>query len=189
MLARQRAWDPSCQGLGPKTPLLILGPVPAGNHNRQLLDPSSHPWGPVMGAWVRKAYHRKQSSVGNSASCISSENMQMMWWIRLDSALVGAEHVTESKTSRHLEIQTFGRIKAPFAKHCFPDLDVNLANPSRWGEAFYLQLELFCLQLSFFAYSPLRRLLDALSHCKCKAKTVSEKAPTVSKKAKIVNCK
>ena len=36
------------------------------------------------------------------------------------------------------------------------------------GEAFfvYLKLELFCLQLSFFAYSPLRPLLDTLSHCK-----------------------
>ena len=34
------------------------------------------------------------------------------------------------------------------------------------GKPFYLQLELFCLQLSFFAYSPLRPLLDALSHCK-----------------------
>ena len=29
-------------------------------------------------------------------------------------------------------------------------------------------VELACLQLSFFAYSPLRRLLDALSHCKKK---------------------
>ena len=35
-----------------------------------------------------------------------------------------------------------------------------------WGKLFYLQLELFCLQLSFFACSPLRPLLDALSHCK-----------------------
>ena len=59
-----------------------------------------------------------------------------------------------------------------------------------------LQLELFCLQLSFFAYSPLRPLLDALSHCKQKppivskkAKIVSKKAPIVSRKAKIVNCK
>ena len=33
------------------------------------------------------------------------------------------------------------------------------------GKLFYLQLELFCLQLSFFAYSPLRCMLDALSHC------------------------
>ena len=64
------------------------------------------------------------------------------------------------------------------------------------GKLFYLQLELFCLQFSFFAYGPLRPLLDALSHCEQKAptvskkaKTVSEKAPTVSKKAKIVNCK
>ena len=62
-----------------------------------------------------------------------------------------------------------------------------------WGKLFYLQLELFCLQLSFFAYSPLRPLLDALSHCKQKstptvsrkAKTASKKAPTVSKKAKL----
>ena len=37
------------------------------------------------------------------------------------------------------------------------------------GKLFYLQLELFCLQLSFFAYSSLRRLLDALSHCKQKS--------------------
>ena len=33
----------------------------------------------------------------------------------------------------------------------------------------YSQLELFCLQLSFFAYSPLRPLSDALSHCKQKS--------------------
>ena len=66
----------------------------------------------------------------------------------------------------------------------------------RRGELFYLWLELFCLQLSFFAYSPLRPLLDALSHCKQKsptvskrAKTVSKKASTVSKDAEIVNCK
>ena len=39
----------------------------------------------------------------------------------------------------------------------------------KWGKLFYLQLELFCLQLSFFAYSPLRRSLDALSHCKQKS--------------------
>ena len=35
-----------------------------------------------------------------------------------------------------------------------------------WGKLFYLQFELFCLQLSFFAYSPFGCLLDALSHCK-----------------------
>ena len=39
----------------------------------------------------------------------------------------------------------------------------------RRGKFFYLQLELFCLQLSFFAYTPLRPLLDALSHCKRKS--------------------
>ena len=37
------------------------------------------------------------------------------------------------------------------------------------GKLFYLQLELFCLQLSFFAYSPLRPLLGALSHCEQKS--------------------
>ena len=39
------------------------------------------------------------------------------------------------------------------------------------GEVFYLQLELFCLQLSFFAYSLLRCFLDAL--------------PTVSKEVQL----
>ena len=66
-----------------------------------------------------------------------------------------------------------------------------------WGKLFYFQLELFCLQLSFFTYSPLRPLLDALSHCKQKssstvsrkAKIVSKQAPIVSKKAQILNCK
>ena len=47
-------------------------------------------------------------------------------------------------------------------KHCF--LVVNQI----WGKFFYLQFELFCLQLSFFACSPLGRLLDALFHCKQK---------------------
>ena len=46
------------------------------------------------------------------------------------------------------------------------------------GKLLDIQLELFCLEiLSFFAYSPLRLLLDALSP------TVSEKIPTASKKA------
>ena len=65
------------------------------------------------------------------------------------------------------------------------------------GKFYYLQFELLFLQLSFFAYSPLRRLLDALSHCKQTARTVSKKTkivsekktPIVSKKAKIINCK
>ena len=42
------------------------------------------------------------------------------------------------------------------------------------GQLFYLQLEFFCVQLSFFAYGPLRPLLDTLP-------SVSKKAPTVSK--------
>ena len=50
-------------------------------------------------------------------------------------------------------------------------LPTGLPAPARinWGKLFYLQLELFCLQLSFFAYSPLRPSLDALSHCKQKS--------------------
>ena len=64
------------------------------------------------------------------------------------------------------------------------------------GTLFYLQLEFFCLQLSFFAYSPLRPLLDVLTTVSKKApivsqkaKAVSRKAPIVSKEAKIVDCK
>ena len=34
------------------------------------------------------------------------------------------------------------------------------------------------MQLSFFAYSPLRGFLEAIAHCK----TISKKAPIVSKK-------
>ena len=56
------------------------------------------------------------------------------------------------------------------------------------GKFFYLQLELLCLQLSLFAYTPWKPLLDALSHNKQKATTVSKKAKTaVSKKRH--NCK
>ena len=43
------------------------------------------------------------------------------------------------------------------------------------GQLFYLQLEHFCLQLSYFAYSPLRWFLEALSHCRQKAASVSGK--------------
>ena len=50
------------------------------------------------------------------------------------------------------------------------------------GKLFYLQLELFHLQLSFFAYSPLRRFLDTFSHLKLLS-IVSKEAPIVSKKA------
>ena len=44
---------------------------------------------------------------------------------------------------------------------------------SKWGKFFFFfftySWSFFCLQLSFFAYSPLRRLLDALSHYKQKS--------------------
>ena len=59
--------------------------------------------------------------------------------------------------------------------------------PSQSGKLFYLQLELFCLQLSFFAYSPLRPLLDALCHCKQKSFNCEQKTKIVSKKAAIVS--
>ena len=42
------------------------------------------------------------------------------------------------------------------------------------GSFFTYSWSFFCLQLSFFAYSPLRPLLDALSHCKQKAPTVGK---------------
>ena len=57
------------------------------------------------------------------------------------------------------------------------------------GKPFYLQSELFCLQLSFFAYSPLRCFLDTLSHCKQRSLLASKEAPSVSKKAPIVSRK
>ena len=51
------------------------------------------------------------------------------------------------------------------------------------GEAFWLQLEFLCLQLSFFAYSPLR------GACQTHFPNVSEKASIVSKKAPKHSCK
>ena len=60
----------------------------------------------------------------------------------------------------------FPRISLCSRNHCFV---CRGQKTMKMGEAFYLQLELSCLQLSFFAYSPLRRLLDALSHCKQKS--------------------
>ena len=45
----------------------------------------------------------------------------------------------------------------------------------RGGKLFYLQLELFCLLLSFFAYSLSRPLLDALYHCTQKSSNCKQK--------------
>ena len=56
-------------------------------------------------------------------------------------------------------------------------------SPPVEGKFFLLPVSMFCLQLSFFAYSPLRPSLDALSHCKQKTPTVSKKTKSVSKKA------
>ena len=44
------------------------------------------------------------------------------------------------------------------------------------GKPFYLQLDHFCLQLSFFACSPLRPLWEALSHCKWKSSNCKQKS-------------
>ena len=58
---------------------------------------------------------------------------QMVWWISLNSALVGAEYVSESKMFRHREIQTSGRRKHRLQKHGFPDLDFGrLSTPPKW---------------------------------------------------------
>ena len=67
----------------------------------------------------------------------------------------------------------------------------------RGGSFLTYRWSFFCVQLSFFAYSPLLRpFLDVLSAVSKEAptvsknaETVSKKAPTVSKRAEIVNCK
>ena len=50
-------------------------------------------------------------------------------------------------------------------------------------------LPIFCLQLSFFACSPLRYFSDTLSHCKQRSSTVSKKAQILRKKAPTVSKK
>ena len=64
----------------------------------------------------------------------------------------------------------------------------------RWGfwnggSFFTYSWSVFYLQLSFFAYSPLRCFLYTLSHCKQRSSIVSRKARAVSKKAQKHNCK
>ena len=48
--------------------------------------------------------------------------------------------------------------------------------PQKRGKLFYSLLEFFCFLLSFFAYSPERLLLDALSHCKQKSSNCKRKS-------------
>ena len=60
-------------------------------------------------------------------------------------------------------------------KPVFLPLEGSAETSEKWGKLFYLQLELFCLQLSFFAYSPLRPLLDTLSHCKQKSSNCKQR--------------
>ena len=54
------------------------------------------------------------------------------------------------------------------------------------GNSSYLQLELFCLQLSFFAYSPLGCFLDTLSRCRQESFNCKQKTKKVCKNS---NCK
>ena len=61
------------------------------------------------------------------------------------------------------------KLEPRFGNHGFTD-------SWKWGKLFYLQLELFCLQLGFFAYSSLRCLLDTLSHCKQKSSNCKQKS-------------
>ena len=48
-----------------------------------------------------------------------------MWWIRLDSALAGAEYVTESKCLAIVKFKLLGGKKRRLQEHRFPDLDFN----------------------------------------------------------------
>ena len=57
------------------------------------------------------------------------------------------------------------------------------------GETLLLTVGVFSLQLSFFAYSPLRCFLDILSRCKQRSSTVSKSTRTVSAKAEAVSKK
>ena len=57
-----------------------------------------------------------------------------------------------------------------------PDVPEFQSGRNYRGKLFNLQLELFCLQLSFFAYSPLRLFLDALSHCKERSSNCEQKS-------------
>ena len=62
-------------------------------------------------------------------------------------------------------------LQTPSAGHCLDTHGVCVLCLLFFGEAFLLSVGAFkfCLQLSFFAYSPLRPLVDALSHCKQKS--------------------
>ena len=63
------------------------------------------------------------------------------------------------------------------------------------GGSFLLTVGVFCLQLSFLAYSPLRRLLDALSHSKqkiqlyVKKQNYKKKLPNTAVSKKLVTGK
>ena len=81
-------------------------------HNREPLDPSSHP------SWPHgreRPIARNNPSKENWQAAYHAE--QMMWWICLNSALAGAGEATESRMSRHLEFETFGQNKSPLRKN------------------------------------------------------------------------
>ena len=62
---------------------------------------------------------------------------------------------TEGQDCRwHQEVPDHGRIEGDVARQIPIGKDWHMVLCS-WGKLFYLQLDLFCLQLSFLAYSPL----------------------------------
>ena len=72
------------------------------------------------GLGLPEAYRRNSETVPPLENQqVAHYKKQMIWWICLDSALAGAEDVTESKMSRNLEIKTFRLIKALFIKTLF----------------------------------------------------------------------
>ena len=107
-------WDPSCQGLGPKNP---VNPWTKKTHSRTPQTVIS-PMGARKGPTAEKGLSQLTvPSLENQQ--VAHHTKQMMCWLCIHSSLAKAEYVTESKMSRHLEIQSFGRIKAQFTKTLF----------------------------------------------------------------------
>ena len=73
----------------------------------------------ILLKFVRPKSETRPTFVPLQNQQVAYHTKQTMLWICLNSALAVAEDVMESKMSRHLEIQTFGRIKAPLAETPF----------------------------------------------------------------------
>ena len=63
--------------------------------------------------------------------------------------------------------------------HHFAGWEGGFKGHKNFGEVFYLQLEFFCLQLRFFAYSPLGAYSTQFPTCKQKIAIVSKKTKAV----------